>query len=347
MIPTLLTIACLPVAGHSNPYQHLMMDGLNKSPRIRASNGVHDKFFGIARTLLTQRPTYLHFDWISSYYFRRWPWLTYLSVVTFCAQIMLARGMRVRIVWTLHNILPHDSPTLRVHRFCQRFLARRCEWIRVFSPGTMARAAAELGIPESKFRVVPEGDYSHVYANHISQEEARKKLGLPGGAKVFLNIGLIKPYKGILELMDAFDTLQQTSTYLLLAGKVMDQEYGKKIRERLSERVMLVDEFIPADELQVYFNAADVVVLPFQAIENSGSVIMAMGFARPIIAPRTGVVQERLIQQDEWLYDSISELPEKLRYATGISQGTLEAAGNRNFEALAEYAWQDFARFFS
>ena len=346
MMPTLRTIACLPVAGPSNPYPHLMMDGLNETPGIRAFNGIHDKFFGIARTLLMHRPTYLHFDWISSYYFRRWRWLTYLSVLTFCAQIMLARRMGVKVVWTLHNILPHDSPALRVHRFCQRFLARRCEWIRVFSEETVARAAAELGVPEGTFRVVPEGDYSHVYANHISREEARKKLGLSGEAKVILNIGLIKPYKGILELMEAFDTLQHPNTYLVIAGKVMDQEYGKKIRARLSDRVTLVDEFIPADELQVYFNAADLVVLPFQSIENSGSVIMAMGFARPIIAPRMGVVQERLIQQDEWLYDSIHELPAKLRYATELPQGTLEAAGNRNFEALAKYTWQDFALLF-
>lgn len=347
MNPPLLTIACLPVAGPSNPYQHLMMDGLNENPRLQAFNGIHDKFFGIARTVLTHRPTYLHFDWINSYYFRRWTWLTYLSVIAFCAQIMLARWLGVRIVWTLHNILPHDSPTLWVHRFCQRFLARRCEWIRVFSPGTVARAAAELGVPESTFRVMPDGDYTKVYVNQVSREEARKKLGLPGNANVFLNIGLIKPYKGILELMDAFDTLPQPATYLILAGKVMDQEYGKKIRERLSDRILLVDEFIPVNDLQIYFNAADVVVLPFQAIENSGSVIMAMGFAKPVIAPRLGVVQERLIQQDEWLYDYRQELPDKLRLATELPAGTLEVAGNRNFGALAKYAWKDFASLFS
>lgn len=346
MKPTLLTIACLPVAGPANPYQHLMMDGLNENPRLRAFNGIHDKFFGIARTLLTHRPTFLHFDWIDSYYYRRWTWLTYLSVVFFCAQIVLAHWMGVRLVWTLHNILPHDATTLKAHRFCQRFLARRCEWIRVFSSGTVPRAAAELGISEGRFRVLPEGDYSKVYANHISREKAREKLGLPDCAKVFLNAGLIKPYKGILELLDAFDTLQQPDTYLMLAGKVMDQAYGKKIRERLSNRIRLVDEFIPADDLQVYFNATDVVVLPFQAIENSGSVIMAMGFARPIIAPRRGVVQERLHQQDEWLYDSHQELPDKMQFATQLPLGTLKAVGNRNFEALAQYAWTDFASLF-
>lgn len=346
MNPPLLTIACLPVAGSANPYQHLMMDGLNEDPRLRAFNGIHDKFWGIARTVLIHRPTYLHFDWINSYYFRRWTWLTYLSIVAFCAQILLARWMGVRIVWTLHNILPHDSSTLWVHRFCQRFLARRCEWIRVFSPGTVARAAAELGVPESTFRITPEGDYTTVYSNTMSREEARKTLGLPDDPTVFLTIGLIKPYKGILELMDAFVTLPPPAAYLLLAGKVMDQEYGKKIRERLSERVLLVDEFIPPDDLQLYFNAADVVVLPFQSIENSGSVILSMGFSKPVIAPRLGVVRERLIQQDEWLYDSRHELPDKLRSATQLPQGTLKAAGNRNFDALAKYAWQDFAGLF-
>ena len=126
----------------------------------------------------------------------------------------------------------------------------------------------------------------------------------------------------------------------------MDQEYGTKIRQGLSDTILLVDQFIPADTLQVYFNAADVVVLPFQEIENSGSVIMAMGFAKPIIAPRKGVVKERLHQQDEWLYDLENELPDKLHDATQIPPSTLEAVGNRNFEALAKYAWSDFASLF-
>ncbi len=323
-----------------------MIGGLNQHPQVRAFNGIHDKFLGIARTLLIHRPTFIHFDWVTSYYYRRWKWLTYVSMGSFCAQIMLARLMGVKVVWTLHNILPHDDPNLKIHRFCQRFLARRCQWIRVFSPCSVGRAATELGIPDSKFKIIPEGDYTQVYANHVSRVEARQKLGLAIGAKVFLYVGLIKPYKGILELIDAYGTLPHTSSHLVIVGRIMDKAYGDKIRQGLSDTIMLVDQFIPKDDLQVYFNAADVVVLPFQKIENSGSAIMAMGFAKPIVAPRMGVVKERLLQQDEWLYDSVQELPAKLQYAMELPRGTMEAVGNRNFDALAQYTWADFAILF-
>ena len=323
-----------------------MIGGLNHRPQVCAFNGIQDRFWGIARTLIKYRPSFLHFDWITSYYYRRWSWLTYVSVVGFCGQIILARLMGVKVVWTLHNLQPHDQHGLTIHRYCQRFLARRCEWIRVFSPDTVARAAAELGVSESKFRIVPEGDYVKVYANHVSREEARRRLGLPGSAKGFLNIGLIKPYKGVLGLVQAFRKVHAASAYLLIAGKVMDLEYGAKIRQYLPDHARLIDQFIPDDELQIYFNAADVVVLPFQEIENSGSVIMAMGFAKPIIAPRMGVVEERLRQQAEWLYDLVEELPAKLQYATEVPRGSLEAMGNRNFEALAKYDWNDFAILF-
>jgi beta-1,4-mannosyltransferase len=341
------TIACLPVAGPGNPYQHLMMDGLNAGGRLHAFNGVHDKFFGIARTVLKYRPNYLHFDWIISYYYRRWAWLTGLSVLTFCAQIILARLVGVRLVWTLHNLLPHDQSQLALHRFCQRFLARRCAWIRVFGESTVQKAAAELRVSEAKFRVVPEGDYTKVYPNRVTPQAARAQLGLPEDSRVLLYLGLIKPYKGVLELVRMFNELREPGTYLYLAGRIMDTRYGEKVRRELTDQIILRDEFIPESELQYYFNAADLVVLPFQQIENSGSVIMSMGFARPVVAPRQGVLEERLRAQPEWLYSSAGELREKLKKALTVPSDQLDKAGIANFKALSAYRWEDFADAFA
>ena len=342
------TIACLPVAGPDNPYQQLMIEGLNRSGQLEAFNGPDDKFLGILRSIFKYRPDYLHFDWIVSYYFRRWWWLTLLSVPLFCAQIVLVRALGVKLVWTLHNILPHDLPMLPIHRFCQRFLARRCEWVRVFAHNTVPRAANELRVMASKFRVVPEGDYTSTYPDEVSQSRAREKLQLPSSARIFLYCGLIKPYKGVLELVKSFGEIQQPNLFLLIAGKVMDEEYGRLIEEKLSPNVVFMNGYIAGSDLQYYFRAADVVVLPFRNIENSGSLFMAMGFARPIIAPRRGVMLERLRQQDEWLYgdEANAGLKEKLRLAATVPGSVLEAAGNRNFTALAKYAWEDFAILF-
>lgn len=342
-----LLIACLPVAGQGNPYQQLMMEGLNQSEELLAVNGVHDKFFGIARTLVKYRPSYIHFDWIISYYYRRWGWFTYLSVLTFCAQIVFARLLGVKLVWTLHNILPHDTTMLPVHRFCQRFLARRCEWVRVFAHSSVAKAAEELKIPEEKFCVVPEGSYTEVYPNVISREEARQRLKIPSQTRVFLYIGLIKPYKGILELIRAFNQLGREDSTLIIAGKIMDNGYGDQIRKELTSRVVLHDRFVPAPELQYYFNAADVVVLPFRRIENSGSVIMAMGFRKPIICPAEGVLKERLLYQTDWLYNSPQELEATLRKVLDASPEALNTTGITNFKALSSYRWEDFTAAFA
>ncbi|GHB83315.1 glycosyltransferase family 4 protein [Persicitalea jodogahamensis] len=347
MVPIAPTIACLPVAGPDNPYQQLMIAGLNRGGTLKAINGVDSKFLGIILTVIKFRPTYLHFDWIVSYYYRRSLWLTLLSVPLFCGQILLARALGTKLVWTLHNVLPHDATYLGIHRFCQRFLARRCVWVRVFAQSTVSRAAAELHVSESKFRVVPEGDYTSSYPGTVSREEARERMQLPSSARIFLYCGLIKPYKGVLELVRYFKDIEQPQLILLIAGRVMDSEYGKTIEENLSPNIIFIDEFIANSELQYYFRAADMVVLPFRNIENSGSLIMAMGFAKPIIAPRQGVVLDRLRQQDEWLYSTDDELREKLRMAAIAPNQSLEAAGNRNFTNLASFAWEDFATLFT
>lgn len=341
------TIACLPVAGPDNPYQRLMIEGLNKEGKLIAFNGVPDKFWGIARTILKHKPDYLHFDWVISYYYRRWKWFTYLSVLTFCAQILLARLLGVKLAWTLHNILPHDSPDVPIHRFCQRFLARRCEWVRVFAPGSVEKAVEELRIPKEKIKVVPEGAYTQVYPNEVTQAEARTYLGIPPQAKVFLYIGLIKPYKGVLELIRAFKQLNSTNAFLYIAGKIMDEPYGEHIKREAMEHVILKGEYIPDDALQYYFNAADVVVLPFLKIENSGSVILAMGFRKPIVAPASGILKERLDVQADWLYTSAEELGETLEKALRASPDELNTIGIANFKALSAYCWEDFANAFA
>lgn len=340
------SVACLPVAGPENPYQQLMIAGLNQSKELRAFSGVSGKFLAIAFTALKHKPDYIHFDWIISYYYRRWRWLTYLSVPLFCGQILLARLLGVKLVWTLHNLLPHDVKDVKVHRLCQRFLARRCDWVRLFASNSIERAALELRIPTAKFRVVPEGDYTRIYPNTISQESARERLGLPQSGKLFLNLGLIKPYKGIVELAQIFRQTRKSNEFLLIVGKIMEEEYGEVLKQSLDANIVLVDEFIPADELQLYFQAADVVVLPFQKIENSGSVIMAMGFAKPIIAPGLGSVAERLKSQKELLLSEPRTLKATLDKVSGYSKARLAKIGEENHRSLGLYRWGDFARCF-
>ena len=86
-----IKIACLPVAGIGNPYQYLMIKGLNSESNLQAVSGINDRFFGILRTAIQLKPDYIHFDWITSFYYRRSIWMTSLSIPLFMIQLLIVK----------------------------------------------------------------------------------------------------------------------------------------------------------------------------------------------------------------------------------------------------------------
>lgn len=340
-----IKISCLPVAGIQNPFQFLMIEGLRSDPRLVVKNGINDRFFGIIKTALKQKPDYIHFDWETSYYYRRSLWMTLINVPFFMLQVYLARYIfNCKLVWTPHNIIPHDSKYLKVHRFCRSFFAKNMKWIRLFSEISLPAATDELKCDASKFKIIPEGSYVGYYPNKVGRIEARKNFNIDNNKLVLLYTGFIKPYKGITELIEFFKKSFDKNAVLLIGGKVMDIDYFKIIKKSINENIILFDDFIDNDKLQFYFNAADVVVLPFKKIENSGSVILAMGFMKAIIAPRMGVLTERLKNQQELLYkESLEESFDTLKKIPFVK---LQAIGENNFRELSKHKWIDFAKAF-
>lgn len=342
-----IKVSCLPVAGIGNPYQYLMIKGLNHDPNIVAQNGVDDRFFGILRTAISQRPDYIHFDWETSYYYRRTIWMTLINFPLFVLQVLFVRYiLGINLVWTLHNIIPHDAKYLKIHRVCRRFFARNMVWIRLFSESSVIRASEQLRILPNKFRVVPEGSYVDYYPNSINQREARKLLNLDSSKRVLLYFGFIKPYKGISKLIDEFFGIDNSRIVLVIAGKPLDIEYFEAITRKAAKakNIHIHGDFIKDTEVQLYFNAADIVVFPFDKIENSGSVILAMGFCKPIIAPNVGVVSDRLSHQAELLFTD--SLGNAIKRADRMPPNTLHEIGLKNIEAVQRHKWTDFSRVF-
>jgi len=344
-----ISIVCLPVAGIENPYQDLMIEGLNKCTTLTAINGIDDRFFGIFKSAKKYQPDYMHFDWIQSYYERRELWMTLLLLPLFILQVKYLRWFtKTQMVWTLHNILPHNVKHVKLHKWVRHFFASNCAWVRVFSDDSVERASQILKIPVKKFKVIPEGDYTAVYQNSITQMAARNILGLENNNLVMLYLGFIKPYKGIEQLIKDFHLIMDPNIRLLIAGQGIDKKYTEKIKQALmdlgDDRIELKDVFISVEDLQLYYNASDLVVLPFEKIENSGSAIMAMGYKKAVLAPKMGVLSARLEQQDYLLYDSLDV---GLKRALEMEKKELEKMGELNFMALKKYKWEDFGKAFS
>jgi len=218
------------------------------------------------------------------------------------------------------------------------------KWIRLFSELSISNAVEEFQCGVEKFKIIPEGSYVEYYPNNVSKKEARSLLNIEGSKNVILYLGLIKPYKGITTLIENFVDSFDDNWLLIIAGRVMDTKYFESIKKIIKGNIILKDQFIKEEDLQVYFNATDVVVLPFQKIENSGTVILAMSFKKPIIAPKMGVLTERLKKQEELLYEE--SLEESFKILKGLDKKKLEQIGEGNFHYLSKYKWSDFAKAF-
>jgi glycosyltransferase involved in cell wall biosynthesis len=123
---------------------------------------------------------------------------------------------------------------------------------------------------------------------------SREKLNI-NTENVILFFGMIRPYKGLDKLIEAFSTLKDSDATLLIVGESYENidKYKLLIEQSgLQEKTMFINKFIDNDEIELYFKAADVVVLPYYSGTQSGILMMAYGFGIPVVATNVGGVAE-------------------------------------------------------
>jgi len=342
-------VCFLPVAGKDCPHQWLTMAGAAQNGRYEIRHGVQARFFPGVRTCLKYRPNILYFDWIEGYYGGRFWLITLAKMVSFLIDVQIVTKIfRRPIVWTIHNLRSHEQRLPDAwERFMQRYFARHATRIRVFARDSIERVIARLGVDRDKLCVIPEGNYIDYYPNKISGSAARARLDLGTDDFVLLWLGSIRPYKGLQELIEAFKKIAGPEWRLIIAGKPYIKSYAKDIIElaRTDGRIHLHTRFIPEDELQVFYNAADAVVLPFAEIENSASLNVAMGFRKAVVAPKLGVVAERLCRQPELVYEP-DALVGTLQKLAALAPTRLVEIGQANFEEVSKYKWTDLVKLF-
>ncbi|CAA9400326.1 MAG: Glycosyltransferase [uncultured Rubrobacteraceae bacterium] len=146
-----------------------------------------------------------------------------------------------------------------------------------------------LGVPEKKIAKIPHGNYISLVAGMPAQDEARARLGLSNTARVLLFFGQIKEVKGLDVLLQAMPQLvrEDPGTILLVAGKVWKDDFRRYTAQiealGISENCELHLRFIPDSEVANYYAAADVVVLPYRRIYQSGVLLMAMSYGKPVL----------------------------------------------------------------
>ncbi|MFN4144913.1 MAG: glycosyltransferase family 4 protein [Runella sp.] len=324
-------IVFLPDAGPENPFQYQLAEYLrNHGFEVHISQKY--TLGSTFRSLRKHRPDVVYYDWVHSFIIgKSWGWSVVKSLV-FVLEILYAIHIqKVRIVHTLHNLQNHAGLWLRLERVIYGLFLRRCHWIRVYSEATKQAAIKRFGLNPHKIRVIQDLPYHFYYKNTATRTESRNRLGIDIEAFVYLFFGEMKPYKGLHQLIEAYKRVASPNTHLLIAGKSYEEAYWQSLQQAAHgvSGIKWYHRFIEDDEVQYFFNAADVVVLPFVRIDHSGSIDLAMSFGKPVITLKTESTQKLLVHQTELLFETSEELADCLVKAP---QMPLEVIGKRNFE---------------
>ncbi len=225
----------------------------------------------------------------------------------FLRQVDALQARGARLVWTVHNVMPHECRFPDEEAAFRQDLADRADLIHVMCERTAEFVSAYYTLPAEKIRVVPHPGYVDVYPNIFDQARARAELGLKPDQTVFAFLGGIRPYKGVDRLLDAFDRVAQTKpeSRLIVVGPPGRFPEVEALADRCEADPRIIGNFnrIADADVQLYMNAADVVVLPHRSVLNSGSVMLAFSFARPVIAPAAGCVAELLTPDVSLTFD--------------------------------------------
>jgi beta-1,4-mannosyltransferase len=200
-----------------------------------------------------------------------------------------------RVVWTVHNVLPHETRHEAAEVALSAAVADRADVIHVLTAGTPELVAPYYRLPSERVLHAPHPSYRGAYADHVSRLDARHELGLMPDEFVIAAIGAIRPYKGLDDLLDAWEDVPgDRPRRLLIAGGPADEPGVDALIERavVDPRVLIDARQVPADEIQLFLRAADVAVLPYRRALNSGALMLALTFGVPVIVPEGGGLAE-------------------------------------------------------
>jgi glycosyltransferase involved in cell wall biosynthesis len=216
------------------------------------------------------------------------------------------RFLGKKIVFTAHNVNAgrRDSKDTVFNRLTIRIQYRLADRIFVHTEKMKLELIDEFAVEGVRVTVVPFGINNAVPKTSITPAEARKRLGIKESEKTILFFGNIAPYKGLEYLTSAFQKVatRHEDYRLVIAGRAKNcDSYWTAIQETIDQnvqngRILLKADFIPDDETELYFKAADVLVLPYRHIYQSGVLFLGYSFGLPVLAADVGSLKAEIVE---------------------------------------------------
>lgn len=264
----------------------------------------------------------------------------------FLGAVAALKTRGVRVIWTAHNLEPHET-----HHAHWAFLAYRA--VARLADGVIAHSAAARRMlndrygPLPRAEVIPHGSYIGLYGPRRGRGESRAALGLPAEGPLILSVGTLRPYKNLEGLIVAFGELPaHRRGTLLIAGQAKLPEYAGVLQQTAAgvPGVEIRPVFVPDEALPRYLAAADAVVLPYRTMLTSGILLWALSYARPVVAPAFGPVRELVGEgRQGFLFAPGDRASLRAALARALSHPDLDALGEAGLRVAEHFSWPEIA----
>lgn len=307
---------------------------LNFSPGIPVFDGMDYNnpltWIQAYRFLKAQKPDIIVLQW----------WTSSIAHMQLLLKMFAGLLHKPKIIIEFHEVVdPFEDSILPIRLYSKitgKLLRKNLDAYITHSESDKELVAKRYSIPPEKIHVIPHGLYDQ-YGELLDTKEARKTLSIKDDF-VILSFGLIRKYKGTSYLIRAFEQLPTEileKSRLLIVGEIWEDR--KELLDQIKaspfcDHITLVDEYIPDDKVNVYFSAADVVVLPYLRASQSGIAHIAMSFGKPVIVSEVGGLKESMAKYEGTFFVSPGDVD-------SIKKAILSRFGERKHYEAPDQKW--------
>jgi|GEM_PF-214019 len=304
-------------------------------------------YWRLIRYAATAKPKIFHILWNNKF-----------ELIDRTLLVLYYKLMGRRVLLTAHNvnIRKRDCTDSWLNRLSLRIQYGLVHHIFVHTERMKSEVVSDFRVAAEKVSVIPYGINNAVPNTAITTAKAKERLGVSCDDKAILCFGQIAPYKGVEYLVTALtNVLKKDGNYrLIIAGKPKwDESYWKEIEQliiknEVSERVITRVEHVPDNETEIFFKAADVVVLPYTDIFQSGVLFLAYSFGLPVIAADVGSLRDSIIEGETgFVFEARNsrELASKIElyFTSNIFKDLEMHRGKIKASANTHYSWDKVA----
>ena len=260
-----------------------------KVPSERLVNSISPlSWYKVSKRIIQEKADLIIFDW----------WHPFFGFCHGVISTLIKKEYSNKILFITENVVSHEAN--RIDKFLTKIGLRNASMFLTLSKNVeeeLSRFAKGKKIYRSELPI-----YDCYKNDDISEiSEYKNQLGINVDDQVILFFGYVRKYKGLDILLKAFPKILQKNpnTFLLVVGEFYDNpdSYFKLIEElNIRERVKVINQFVPNEEVAKYYLASDVVVLPYRSATQSGILNVAYGFNKPVIVTNVGGLAEFVIE---------------------------------------------------